>query len=112
MTALLPTLTAARASLIAGRPDARTAQALGQIIAEIEKRTQAFTPLTTTEAHILDLVSQGYTNSEIAHRLQYADGTIRNFMVDILRKLGLSNRAEAAAFAITNNLSDYLRNRS
>lgn len=112
MTALLPTLTAARESLLTGRRDPSTAQALGELIEQITKRAEAFRPLSERELHILLLVSEGETNIQIAYKMDLADGTVRNYVSGILAKLKLANRAEAAAFAITNNLADYMRNRT
>jgi Response regulator containing a CheY-like receiver domain and an HTH DNA-binding domain len=60
------------------------------------------------EKHVLLLVSEGKTNREIAKSLYLGEGTVRNYVSSILSKLGVSNRAEAAAFAVEHNLKDYL----
>ena len=57
---------------------------------------------------MLLLVSEGKTNREIAKALFLGEGTVRNYVSSILSKLGVSNRAEAAAFAVEHNLRDYL----
>jgi len=54
------------------------------------------------------LVSEGKTNREIAKALFLGEGTVRNYVSSILSKLGVSNRAEAAAYAVEHNLKDYL----
>jgi DNA-binding NarL/FixJ family response regulator len=57
---------------------------------------------------VLRLVSEGKTNREIAEALYLGEGTVRNYVSNILSKLGVSNRAEAAAYAVQHNLKDYL----
>ena len=72
-----------------------------------EEEASAFSNLTQQEKHVLLLVSEGKTNREIAKALFLGEGTVRNYVSSILSKLGVSNRAEAAAFAVEHNLKDY-----
>jgi len=76
--------------------------------AAIEEEASAFSALTQQEKHVLLLVSEGKTNREIAKALFLGEGTVRNYVSSILSKLGVSNRAEAAAYAVEHNLRDYL----
>lgn len=73
-----------------------------------EEEASAFSSLTQQERHVLLLVSEGRTNREIAKALFLGEGTVRNYVSSILSKLGVSNRAEAAAYAVEHNLRDYL----
>jgi two-component system, NarL family, response regulator DevR len=73
-----------------------------------EEEASAFSSLTQQEKHVLLLVSEGKTNREIAKALFLGEGTVRNYVSSILSKLGVSNRAEAAAYAVEHNLKDYL----
>jgi two-component system, NarL family, response regulator DevR len=73
-----------------------------------EEEASAFVNLSQQERHVLVLVSEGRTNREIAKTLFLGEGTVRNYVSSILSKLGVSNRAEAAAYAVGNNLKDYL----
>jgi DNA-binding NarL/FixJ family response regulator len=73
-----------------------------------EEEASAFANLSQQEKHVLLLVSEGKTNREIAKALYLGEGTVRNYVSSILSKLGVSNRAEAAAFAVEHNLKDYL----
>jgi two-component system response regulator DevR len=73
-----------------------------------EEEASAFAALTQQEKHVLVLVSEGKTNREIAKALFLGEGTVRNYVSSILSKLGVSNRAEAAAYAVEHNLREHL----
>ena len=73
-----------------------------------EEESSAFSALTQQEKHVLNLVSEGRTNREIAKALYLGEGTVRNYVSSILSKLGVSNRAEAAAYSVEHNLKDHL----
>jgi two-component system response regulator DevR len=73
-----------------------------------EEEAAAFVNLSQQEKHVLLLVSEGRTNREIAKALFLGEGTVRNYVSSILSKLGVSNRAEAAAYAVEHNLREYL----
>jgi two-component system response regulator DevR len=68
----------------------------------------AFSDLTDQELRVLAQVAEGKTNREIAKALYLGEGTVRNYVSSILSKLSLTNRAEAAAYAVEHNLKDYL----
>ena len=53
-------------------------------------------PLTAAEAHVLELVGDDYSNSEIAAVLVCSPETVKSHVRHILRKLGVSDRREAA----------------
>ena len=75
-----------------------------------EEEASAFAHLSQQEKHVLLLVSEGKTNREIAKALFLGEGTVRNYVSSILSKLGVSNRAEAAAYAVEHNLREYISN--
>jgi two-component system, NarL family, response regulator DevR len=79
-------------------------------VREATRREQAaaFKDLTEQELRVLGLVSEGLTNKEIAKELFLGEGTVRNYVSSILSKLDLTNRAEAAAYAVRHNLHDFL----
>ena len=56
--------------------------------------------LSTREWEVLDLVVEGATNREIARRLFVSESTVRSHIHNILSKLHLSNRVQAAAYAL------------
>ncbi|HAF61236.1 MAG TPA: DNA-binding response regulator [Anaerolineaceae bacterium] len=73
-----------------------------------EEEASAFSSLSQQEKMVLKLVSEGKTNRDIAQNLFLGEGTVRNYVSSILSKLNVSNRAEAAAYAVEHNLKDYL----
>jgi two-component system response regulator DevR len=73
-----------------------------------EEEASAFADLTQQEMHVLQLVSEGRTNRQIAEMLYLGEGTVRNYVSSILSKLNVRNRAEAAAYAVEHSLKDYL----
>jgi NarL family two-component system response regulator LiaR len=56
--------------------------------------------LSEREQSVLDLVAQGRTNREIGEALCIAESTVRSHLHNILSKLNLANRVQAAAFAL------------
>jgi DNA-binding NarL/FixJ family response regulator len=74
-----------------------------------EEEASAFSHLSQQEKHVLLLVSEGKTNREIAKALFLGEGTVRNYVSSILSKLGVNNRAEAAAYAVEHNLREYIQ---
>jgi DNA-binding NarL/FixJ family response regulator len=56
--------------------------------------------LTRREAEILQLVAAGLSNKEIAGRLTITEGTVKNHVHHALEKLHLTNRVQAAAYAV------------
>jgi DNA-binding CsgD family transcriptional regulator len=60
--------------------------------------------LTPRELDVLKLVAQGLSNSDIAQRLYLSEHTVHRHLANILRKLGLSSRAVAAAWGVGTGL--------
>ena len=56
-------------------------------------------PLSERECEILALVAQGLGNAEIGERLHLAHGTVRNYVSEIIAKLGANDRAHATTIA-------------
>ena len=60
--------------------------------------------LTEREVEVLRLIAQGATNREIAEYLVISEGTVKNHISNILGRLGLRDRTQAAIFARENGL--------
>ncbi|GMQ79020.1 MAG: response regulator transcription factor [Anaerolineae bacterium] len=62
-------------------------------------------PLTSREKEILHLVAQGLSNQQIADQLSIAEVTVRTHVSNILSKLHLANRVQAALYALREGFS-------
>jgi DNA-binding NarL/FixJ family response regulator len=56
--------------------------------------------ITEKEYQVIQLVSEGYSNKEIAERIFLSEGTVRNYLSQILEKLELRDRTQLAIFYI------------
>ncbi len=66
----------------------------------------AFADLTEQERRVLAHIADGASNREIATRMGLAPKTVRNYVSNLLAKLSLDSRAQAAAYAIRNRLPE------
>ncbi|MFN8630581.1 MAG: response regulator transcription factor [Chloroflexota bacterium] len=62
--------------------------------------------LTRRESEILQLVASGLSNKEIANELTITEGTVKNHVHNALEKLHLTNRVQAAAYAVRQGLTN------
>jgi NarL family two-component system response regulator LiaR len=62
-------------------------------------------PLTEREGEVLKLVAQGLPNQEIAEKLFVSERTVRTHVSNILSKLHLANRTQAALYALREGLT-------
>ena len=69
----------------------------GNVVTDEDRLAQQ---LTDRELAVLDLIAEGLTNREIGERLYLSEKTVKHHVSDILSKLGLARRVEAAGFAI------------
>lgn len=58
--------------------------------------------LTFREKQVVELVSQAKPNKEIAYQLHLSEGTVKEYLNRIFRKLDVSNRTELAVWAMTH----------
>lgn len=71
---------------------------LAQMFAGVENNLTDTTALTSREMEVLELISKGFTNQQIAQNLVIEVGTVKNHVHNILEKLNVSSRGEAAAY--------------
>ncbi|MFQ5657502.1 MAG: response regulator [Candidatus Methylomirabilales bacterium] len=69
------------------------------------ERAHAQGKLSPREREVLELLTSGATNKEIASSLGIAENTVKNHLKNILEKLHLENRVQAAAFALRKGLT-------
>ena len=69
---------------------------------EIEKLEE----LTPREIEVLKMITKGNLNKEIAVSLNISERTVKNHVSNIFKKIDVSDRTQAAVFAIKNNLVD------
>lgn len=62
------------------------------------------TTLTKRESQILCMISAGYLNKEIGSELNISERTVKNHVSNLFKKIGVSDRTQAAVYAIKNNL--------
>jgi NarL family two-component system response regulator LiaR len=91
-----------------GMPSLHPSIAL-QLLREINRPSElprAENPLSEREMEVLKLIAQGLTNQEIATKLVLSEWTVRTHVRNILTKLHLANRTQAALFALRKGLAD------
>lgn len=86
---------------------------MGRIFAKVrevrrQERAHAFADLSAQEMRILARIAEGGTNREIGEALHLSEKTVRNYVSEILSKLDLNSRAQAAAYAARHRIEDYL----
>jgi len=65
----------------------------------------AFAGLTPRELEVLRLLAQGHSNREISEKLYISEGTVKNHVTNILTRLNLRDRTQAALFARERGLT-------
>ena len=93
--------------LLKDSPSDKLAEAIRRVHAGLrsidpELAAEAWTeedPLTDRERQVLKLAGDGMSGAQIAEELRLAEGTVRNYLSEVMRKLGAANRVEAARIA-------------
>lgn len=92
--------------------DSQTAQKifslLGRLASSSFKTIQdyddGFKQFSLQELKIIQLIGRGYSNKEIMQEVYFSEGTIRNYISNILKKLDLRDRTQIAIFALQSGL--------
>ncbi|MEU4508610.1 response regulator transcription factor [Nonomuraea bangladeshensis] len=79
--------------------DPQTTAAMLQRLREQAARKDPLAALSEQERHILDLIGEGLTNRQIGERLFLAEKTVKNYVSNLLSKLNMQRRTQAAALS-------------
>lgn len=84
----------------------------GKLIGSLQNKSHPTSPqpqietsLTARELEVLKLLAKGKTNKEIAKTFNLSEGTVKNHVSNILMRLELRDRTQAAVYAVENGLS-------
>jgi DNA-binding NarL/FixJ family response regulator len=86
--------------------DAAVARLLAQRMRTRKTEPDATEPLTDRERDVLRLLGQGMSNKEIGSALFITERTARTYVSNILGKLGLASRTQAALWAVEHKLAE------
>lgn len=93
--------------LLKDAPSAHLADAVrrvhaGERVIDSELAAAAWTetdPLTDRERQVLKLADEGVSGADISSRLNFSEGTVRNYRSEVISNLGAANRTETARIA-------------
>jgi DNA-binding NarL/FixJ family response regulator len=77
--------------------------ATARVMVRMREQATAHDPLqglSDQERRVLDLIGEGLTNRQIGERLFLAEKTVKNYVSNLLAKLGMQRRTQAAAFVV------------
>ncbi len=86
--------------------DPRAVARVVERIANPPKTDPAMDSLSPQEKRILEHISEGMTNKQIAESMFLAEHTVKNYVTGLLRKLKMSSRTEAAIYATKRRAQD------
>ncbi|RSM94603.1 DNA-binding response regulator [Nonomuraea sp. WAC 01424] len=79
--------------------DPQTTAAMLQRLRDQAARKDPLAALSEQERHILDLIGEGLTNRQIGERMFLAEKTVKNYVSNLLSKLNMQRRTQAAALS-------------
>ncbi len=79
--------------------DPQTTAAMLQRLRDQAAQKDPLAALSQQERHILDLIGEGMTNRQIGERLFLAEKTVKNYVSNLLAKLNMQRRTQAAALS-------------
>lgn len=81
---------------------------LNELARQVQRDPEAVAEekLSPREQEVLQLITEGLTNKEIGNRLGITENTVKNHLKNILAKLHLENRVQAATFALQKKITN------
>ncbi len=70
----------------------------------IQDYEDGFKQFSLQELKIMQLIGRGHSNKEIMQEVNFSEGTVRNYISNILKKLDLRDRTQIAIFALQSGL--------
>jgi DNA-binding NarL/FixJ family response regulator len=77
-----------------------------QLVSMLKRQPTADEPLTARELSVLKLIAEGLANKQIARKLNLTEGTVKGYVSQILDKLHVTDRTQAALHAVRRGLVD------
>ena len=77
-----------------------TGRVLDRLRHPVEPEPDELAGLTEQERKLLGFIAEGLTNRQIGERMYLAEKTVKNYVSNVLSKLGMSRRTQAAAYAV------------
>lgn len=77
-----------------------------QLVGMLKRQPRTEEPLTARELSVLKLIAEGLANKQIARKLNLTEGTVKGYVSQILDKLHVADRTQAALHAVRNGLVD------
>jgi len=75
-----------------------------QLVARLRAPADHDIALTAREHSVLQLIAQGLSNKAIARELSLTEGTVKGYVSQILQKIGIADRTQAAMYAVRKGL--------
>ena len=77
-----------------------------QLVSMLRRQPKVEEPLTARELSVLKLLAEGLANKQIARKLNLTEGTVKGYVSQILDKLHVADRTQAALHAVRKGLID------
>lgn len=104
-SSLHPTIARKLLQELSGVPERRPAPEPASVSSSTQRGGAAVEPLTVREVEVLRLVARGRSNKELAAQLMISAATVRTHVSNILSKLHLASRTQAALYALREGLA-------
>jgi len=88
-----------------GHPVQNLVQVLRDLAAQTAPPPKRTFGLTAREMEVVNLITEGCTNKDIAKQFGISEETVKRHLTNIFNKLGVGNRLELALFALNHNLA-------